>query len=49
MSYLHSPRLVFSGQFQADPSTVNNGPTHFDNTTIQPNYQDYGQGQDNGW
>ena len=49
MSYLHSPRLVFSGQFQADPSTVNNDPTHFDNTTFQPNYQDYGKGQDNGW
>jgi len=49
MSYLHSPRLVFSGQFQADPSTVNNDPTHFDNTTFQPNYQDYGKGQNNGW
>lgn len=49
MSYLHSPRLVFSGQFQADPSTVNNDPTHFDNSTFQPNYQDYGQGTNNGW
>ena len=49
MSYLHSPRLVFSGQFQADPSTVNNDPTHFDNSTFQPNYQDYGQGAENGW
>jgi len=49
MAYLHSPRLVFSGQFQADPSTVNNDPTHFDNATFQPNYQDYGQGTENGW
>lgn len=43
------PRLVFSGQFQADPSTVNNDPTHFDNATFQPNYQEYGQGDENGW
>lgn len=49
MAYLHSPRLVFSGQFQADPSTVNNDPTHFDNSTFQPNYQEYGQGDENGW
>ena len=30
MSYLSVPRLVFVGQFQADPSTVNNDPEHFD-------------------
>lgn len=29
MSYLNSPRLTFAGQFQADPSTVNNTPTNF--------------------
>jgi hypothetical protein len=36
MSYLNSPRLTFSGQFQADPSTVNNDPTHFNNATFEP-------------
>ncbi len=41
MSYLNSPRLTFSGQFQADPSTVNNDPTHFNNKTFQPSYQQY--------
>ncbi len=38
MSYLVPPRLVFSGQFQADVSTVNNDPAHFDTQTFQPNY-----------
>jgi hypothetical protein len=53
MSYLTTPRLVFSGKFQAAPSTVNNDPEHFDSATFQPNYQ---QPQDpdkpqpnNGW
>ena len=49
MSYLSGPRLVFSGQFQADVSTVNNDPTHFDNATFQPNFQQPGQGATNGW
>lgn len=49
MSYLHSPRLTFAGQFQADPSTVNNDPNHYNNATFQPNYQDYGRGATNGW
>lgn len=31
MSYLGPLRLHFSGTFQADPSTVNNDPTNFDN------------------
>jgi len=31
MSYLNLPRLTFAGQFQADPSTVNNTPTNFKN------------------
>ena len=50
MSYLNTPRLTFSGQFQADPSTVNNDPTHFNNETFQPDYQNY-QTADaaNGW
>jgi hypothetical protein len=47
MSYLQWPRLVFSGQFQADVSTVNNDPEHFDSSKFQPNYQQ--PGQTNGW
>ncbi len=38
MSYLLPPRLVFSGKFQADVSTVNNDPAHFDSANFQPNY-----------
>lgn len=50
MSYLNSPRLTFSGQFQADPSTVNNDPTHFNNATFKPAFQDYSSATDpNGW
>jgi hypothetical protein len=49
MSYLDPVRLHFSGRFQADPSTVNNDPTHFDNTTFKPNYQQPGPGATNGW
>ena len=49
MSYLNSPRLTFAGQFQADPSTVNNDPNHFNNATFQPNFQDWGNGATNGW
>jgi hypothetical protein len=29
---------VFSGQFQADVSIVNNDPAHFDTAHFQPNY-----------
>lgn len=39
MSYLSLPRLVFSGQFQADPSTVNNDPEHFDADHFRSEYQ----------
>lgn len=50
MSYLNSPRLTFSGKFQADPSTVNNDPTHFNNATFDPSFQDYQTGDAlNGW
>lgn len=42
--------MTFSGQFQADPSTVNNDPTHFDNDTFKPAYQKYQDGKNaNGW
>ena len=39
MSYLGYPRLNFSGKFQADPSTVNNDPAHFNTATYVPNDQ----------
>ncbi len=49
MSYLQTPRLTFAGQFQADPSTVNNDPDHYNNATFKKNYQDYGLVNINGW
>jgi hypothetical protein len=39
MSYLGALRLHFAGQFQAAVSTVNNDPTHFDNASFKPEYQ----------
>ena len=38
MSYLRFPRLHFSGEYQADPSTVNNSEL-YDNNTFQPRFQ----------
>lgn len=49
MSYLDLPRLVFAGKFQADPSTVNNDPEHFDSADFRSNYQVPGAGASNGW
>ncbi|HEY3568237.1 MAG TPA: ferritin-like protein [Thermoanaerobaculia bacterium] len=49
MSYLDVPRLVFAGRFQADPSTVNNDPEHFDSVDFRSNYQMSGAGATNGW
>jgi hypothetical protein len=50
MSYLHPPRLHFSGYFQADPSTVNNDPEHYDTSRFQSNYTLPQTGQsENGW
>jgi hypothetical protein len=50
MSYLNFPRLAFAGAFQADVSTVNNDPRHFDNATFEPYFQDFQhQSQFNGW
>lgn len=50
MSYLNPLRLHFAGQFQANISTVNNDPAHFDNAGFKASYQ---QMQDssgyNGW
>ena len=39
MSYLDSPRLIFSGFFQADVSTLNNDVTYFDNAAFSDQFQ----------
>jgi hypothetical protein len=39
LSYLSYPRLHFAGRFQADPSTVNNDPEHFDDARFVAGYQ----------
>lgn len=49
MSYLHLPRLIFSGDFISDVSTVNNDPQHYNNATFIPSFQEFGQGGTNGW
>jgi hypothetical protein len=38
MSYLKFPRLHFAGEYQADPSTINNAE-RYDNNTFQPRFQ----------
>lgn len=52
MSYLGPLRLHFAGRFQAATSSVNNDPTHFDNATFLPAFQEL-QGlrmnPPNGW
>jgi len=40
MSYLNPLRLHFAGRFQANVSTVNNDPGHFNNATFDPSYQE---------
>lgn len=49
MSYLNALRLHFAGRFQANVSTVNNDPGHFENATFQSSYQQWGNGTSNGW
>ncbi|MFT5161591.1 MAG: hypothetical protein ACI9FJ_000156 [Alteromonadaceae bacterium] len=50
MSYLNNVRLVFSGQFQSDVSTVNNDVKHYDIAKFKPEYQQYNEGPNaNGW
>ncbi|MBD0254842.1 MAG: hypothetical protein ICV83_03910 [Cytophagales bacterium] len=50
MGYLDKPRLVFSGDFQADVSTVNNDVRHYDNGTFEPRFQQPQEGKTlNGW
>ena len=41
MSYLDYPRIHFSGQFQADPSTINNTPNNY-NPAVYPEPNDLG-------
>ena len=40
MSYLSPVRLHFAGRFQANVSTVNNDPGHFDNAAFLAAYQE---------
>jgi hypothetical protein len=40
MSYLHEPRLVFTGDFYADTATVNNDVRHYNNELFEPVFQD---------
>lgn len=50
MTALHLPRLTFSGDFQADVSTVNNDVRHYDNATFEPRFQEVQEGATaNGW
>ena len=50
MSYLDDVRLVFSGKFQADVSTVNNDVRHFDSQSFQDSWQGLQDGPNwNGW
>jgi hypothetical protein len=41
MSYLDTPRLSFTGFFQADVSTVNNDVRYYDIDTFRPQYQKF--------
>ena len=51
MSYLSPLRLHFAGKFQAAVSTVNNDPTHFDNSAFKPEFQQRQTTKEapNGW
>jgi len=49
VSYLGCPRLHFCGTFQADPSTVNNDPYHFDVARFRPGWDEAGAGATKGW
>lgn len=50
MSYIDLPRLVFSGRFLADVSTVNNDVRHYDNATFEDRFQlPSTRSSQNGW
>lgn len=48
MSYLNNLRMVFSGDFQADVSTVNNDVRHYDNATFEKRFQQFNEKTENG-
>jgi hypothetical protein len=41
MSYLSNTRLIFTGRFQADVSTVNNDVRHFDDASFDKVFQEF--------
>src|SRR3979411_441189 len=50
VSYLGYPRLHFIGSFRADPPTVNNDPSHYDNDRFVTRFQRRQSGMEmNGW
>ena len=49
MSYLHLPRLTFSGDFISDVSTVNNDTQHYNNATFEPSFQIPAASGTDGW
>jgi hypothetical protein len=50
MSYLSNTRLIFTGRFQADVSTVNNDVRHFDNASFDKVFQEFQNDESpNGW
>ena len=50
MSHCTLPRLTFSGQFQADVSTVNNDVRHYDDQSFEGRFQEPQSGASlNGW
>ncbi len=50
MTYLSNTRLIFTGRFQADVSTVNNDVRHYDNASFEKVFQDFQTKQSmNGW
>ena len=51
MTYLNPIRLHFAGQFQADPSTVNNDIRHYDTSEFKPGWQQLQttRANPNGW
>jgi hypothetical protein len=51
MSYLNNTRVVFSGTFQADVSTVNNDVRHFDTASWESRFQELQKpdGTQDGW
>jgi hypothetical protein len=49
MSYLNNPRLIFSGDFQADVNTVNNDVTHYYNPAFTEDNWVQAKSGEGGW